>query len=195
VSETTFTCCTAPMPWPTAQQDQSCPECGTVWEREPVSLGAGARIKTVPPVSAAGDPVSGTGEWSRGSLLDDVGLLGVRVGAWNHFGYAAPEDGQAAIPPLGERGAEAIRAGHGAIEVIDEIIRDLRSLRDRLITELRTDEDVRGSGARRAEPGRGRAGGGPVTAPATKTAFEAYMQLRAVQESRRRGHLQRRQRG
>lgn len=88
--------------------------------------------------------MSGTGEWSPGSLLDDAGLLGVRVGAWNHFGYAAPADGQAAIPPLGERSADAVRAGHGAIEVIDEITRDLYRLRDQLIIELRTDEDVRG---------------------------------------------------
>jgi len=38
-------CCVTPLPWPTAQQDQTCPDCGTVWEREPVSLGAGTRIK------------------------------------------------------------------------------------------------------------------------------------------------------
>jgi hypothetical protein len=87
---------------------------------------------------------TGTSEWAPGPLLDAVGLLGVRVGAWNHFGYPAPEEGQAAIPPLGERNAEAVRAGHGAIDVIDEITRDLYRLRDQLITELRTDEDVRG---------------------------------------------------
>ena len=68
----------------------------------------------------------------------------MRVGAWNHSGYAAPEDGQAAIPPLGERSAEAIKAGHGAIEAVDEIIRDLYALRNQLITELCTDEDLRG---------------------------------------------------
>ena len=33
------------------------------------------------------------------------------------------------IPPLGERSAEAIKAGHGAIEVIDETVRDLYRLR------------------------------------------------------------------
>jgi hypothetical protein len=42
----TFTCCTTPMPWPTRAEDRTCPECGAVWEREPVDLGAGARIKT-----------------------------------------------------------------------------------------------------------------------------------------------------
>ena len=85
--------------------------------------------------------MSGTGEWA--GIEDATGLLAVRIGAWNHFGYAAPESGQAAIPPLGERSAEAIKAGHGAIEVIDEIVRELHSLRDVLIIELRTDEDVR----------------------------------------------------
>ena len=87
---------------------------------------------------------AGTLEWAPGPLLDEVELLGVRVGAWNHFGYAAPENGQAAIPPLGERNAEAIKAGHGAIEVIDQIIRDLHYLRGQLVTELRVDQDVRG---------------------------------------------------
>ena len=87
---------------------------------------------------------AGTGEWAPGPLLDDVSLLGVRVGAWNHFGHPAPEEGQAAIPPLGERNAQAIANGHGAIKVIDEIIRDLHALRSQRITELRTDEDVRG---------------------------------------------------
>jgi hypothetical protein len=87
--------------------------------------------------------MSGTGEWSAGSLEDLVGLIGVRVGAWNHFGYADPQDGQAAIPPLGERSAEAIRAGHGAVENIDEILRELHALRGQLIGEMRADDDAR----------------------------------------------------
>ena len=70
--------------------------------------------------------MSGTGEWSPGPLLDEVGLLGVRIGAWNHFRY--PGD----TPAAGEHTAEAIRAGHGAIEVIDQIIRDLHGLRGQL---------------------------------------------------------------
>jgi hypothetical protein len=81
---------------------------------------------------------AGTGEWSPGPMVDKVDLLGVRVGAWNHFEYAP------SVPPLGERNADAIKAGHGAIKVIDEIIRDLHALRNQLIIELRTDEDVRG---------------------------------------------------
>jgi hypothetical protein len=42
---TTFTCCTTAMPWPAKAEDRTCPECGTVWEREPVDIGAGPRIK------------------------------------------------------------------------------------------------------------------------------------------------------
>jgi hypothetical protein len=46
-------------------------------------------------------------------------------------------------PPLGERSAEAIKGGHGAMEVIDEIVRDLHRLREQLVDELRADQDVR----------------------------------------------------
>jgi hypothetical protein len=105
--------------------------------------------------------VTGTGDTpALGELNDLVGLLAVRIGAWNHFGYAAPESGQTAIPPLGERNAEAIRAGHGAIEVMDQISRELHGLRNQLISELRTDEDVRGRRVDRilAERRHGRGG-------------------------------------
>jgi hypothetical protein len=87
--------------------------------------------------------MSTTGEWSRGELEDLVGLLAVRIGAWNHFGYATPSEGQAAIPPLGHRSADAIKAGHDAVETIDELTRSLHALRSQLVSELRTDEDVR----------------------------------------------------
>jgi hypothetical protein len=43
----TFKCCDTPMPWPTKTEDRICAECGTTWEREPVDIGAGARIKEV----------------------------------------------------------------------------------------------------------------------------------------------------
>jgi hypothetical protein len=86
--------------------------------------------------------VSGTAEW--GGIDDAAGLLNLRIAEWHDFGYADPPAPHCkTIPPLGERSAEAIKAGHGAIEVIDEIVRELHSLRDRLITELRTDEDIR----------------------------------------------------
>jgi hypothetical protein len=83
---------------------------------------------------------AGTAEWP--GIEEAAGLLAVRVAAWNHFGYAAPESGQAAIPPLGERNAAAITAGHGAIEVIDDLLRDLHSLRGQLVSELRANEDA-----------------------------------------------------
>jgi hypothetical protein len=63
-----------------------------------------------------------TGDWRPGPAEDQVGLLWVRIALWNHCGYADPLPGQAAMPPLGERKAEASKAGRGAIEVIDEII-------------------------------------------------------------------------
>jgi hypothetical protein len=44
----TFTCCETALPWPTKTEDRTCPECKTVWEREPADLGAGARIKHSP---------------------------------------------------------------------------------------------------------------------------------------------------
>lgn len=89
-----------------------------------------------------GAPVSGTAEW--GGIEDAAGLLYFRIAAWHDFGYATPPEPHCKpIPPLGERSAEAIKAGHGAIEVIDEIIRDLHVLRGQLIIEMRTDEDVR----------------------------------------------------
>lgn len=83
-----------------------------------------------------------TATWSVGELEGLAGLISVRVGAWNHFGCASPQGGQAAIPPLGERSAEAIKAGHGAVEAIDDLIRHLHDLRAVLITELRTDSDA-----------------------------------------------------
>ena len=81
----------------------------------------------------------GTAEWP--GIADAAELLAVRVGAWNCFGHPDPEDGQAGIPPLGERNAEAITAGHGAIEVIDKIMRDLHAVRSQLIDELRANAD------------------------------------------------------
>ena len=47
-TDSTFTCCMTAMPWPMKAEDRTCPECGTVWKREPVDIGAGARIKACP---------------------------------------------------------------------------------------------------------------------------------------------------
>jgi hypothetical protein len=83
-----------------------------------------------------------TNEWP--GIQEPADLLNFRIGAWHDFGYANPPTPTSkAIPPLGERSAEAITAGHGAIEVIDEIVRDLYGLREQLVGELRADEDIR----------------------------------------------------
>jgi hypothetical protein len=73
-----------------------------------------------------------------------AGLIYFRVGAWHDFGYAMPPTPECKpIPPLGERSTQAIKAGHEAIEVIDELTRQLYALRSQLVGELRQDEDVR----------------------------------------------------
>jgi hypothetical protein len=76
-------------------------------------------------------------------LEDLAGLITFRVGAWHDFGYEVPPAPECkAIPPLGERSAEAITAGHEAIEAIDELSRQLYQLRDQLVGELRRNDDV-----------------------------------------------------
>lgn len=80
--------------------------------------------------------MSATGDWHPGPLEDLVGLLGVRLAAWNHMQY--PQN----VPAAGEHSADAITAGHGAVKVIDEIIRDLHKIRGQLVNELRADEDA-----------------------------------------------------
>jgi hypothetical protein len=49
----------------------------------------------------------------------------------------------ATIPPLGERSAAAIKAGHEAVRDIDALIARLHEVRARLVSELRADEDIR----------------------------------------------------
>ena len=53
----------------------------------------------------------------------------------------------ATIPPLGERSAKAIAAGHEAIKDIDQLIARLHQVRAQLVSELRQDEDIRMSRA------------------------------------------------
>lgn len=66
------------------------------------------------------------------------------VGAWHDFGYETPPAPECKpVPPLGERSAGAIKAGHEAIKSIDELTRQLYRLREQLVGELRQDEDVR----------------------------------------------------
>ena len=72
-------------------------------------------------------------------------LINFRVGAWQDFGYAEPPtpDCATGYPPLGERSAKAIEAGHEAIKDIDQLIARLHQVRAQLVSELRQDEDVR----------------------------------------------------
>jgi hypothetical protein len=77
-------------------------------------------------------------------IEETAGLLNFRIAEWHDFGYATPPAPVCKmIPPLGERSAEAIKAGHGAIKVIDEIVRGLYRLREQLAGELRADQDAR----------------------------------------------------
>ena len=83
-----------------------------------------------------------TAEWP--GIEEAAGHLNFRIAAWHDFGYVTPPTPDSkTIPPLGERSAEAINPGHGAIEAIDEIVSDLYRLREQLIGELRADEDIR----------------------------------------------------
>lgn len=82
--------------------------------------------------------VNTTGYCSAIELEELAGLIGVRVGAWNHFEY--PEK----TPAAGEHSADAVKAGHGAVEAIDALQRKLYRLREQLIGELRSDEDAHG---------------------------------------------------
>jgi hypothetical protein len=73
-----------------------------------------------------------------------AGLINFRVGAWHDFGYEVPPAPDCKpVPPLGERSAAAIKAGHQAVEAIDELARQLYRLREQLVGELRRDEDIR----------------------------------------------------
>jgi hypothetical protein len=73
-----------------------------------------------------------------------AGLINFRVGAWHDLGYETPPTPECKpIPPLGERSPEAIKAGHAAIEAIDELTRQLYALRSQLGGELRQDSDIR----------------------------------------------------
>ena len=95
-------------------------------------------------------------------LEELAGLINFRVGAWQDFGYAEPPAPECAtIPPLGERSAKAIEAGHEAIKDIDQLIARLHQVRAQLVSELRQDEDVRTArideldgGGRHDRPGR-----------------------------------------
>ena len=81
-----------------------------------------------------------------GRLEELAGLIHFRVGAWHDFGYETPPAPDCKpVPPLGERSADAIRAGHAAVDAIDELVRQLHALRSQLTGELRQNSDLLGA--------------------------------------------------
>jgi hypothetical protein len=97
--------------------------------------------ETGPQIVGEGSPVM---DQYLARIGDAAGLLAWRIGVWNDLGYASPEPGQKAVPPLGQRSDESIAGARGAIEVIDGMTRDLRALRIALAGEIRADQDARG---------------------------------------------------
>ena len=76
-------------------------------------------------------------------LLERVEMINFLVGGWQAYGYENPPTSDCkAIPPIGERYADEVRAGHQAVDEIDQLTRDLYRLRDQLVTELRQNEDI-----------------------------------------------------
>jgi hypothetical protein len=89
-------------------------------------------------------------------ISESAGLLSWYVGVWGDLGYASPEPGQHAIPPLGERSAGCLEGARAATRVIDAITRDLAELRVQPADEILADEDARDAAAAdaaMAEPG------------------------------------------
>jgi hypothetical protein len=83
-----------------------------------------------------------------GDLGELVNLIHFRVGAWEDFGYANPPTPDCkAIPPLGQRSAAAVTAGHDAVKDIDQLLARLYKLREQLVDELRQNADLRMNGA------------------------------------------------
>lgn len=77
-------------------------------------------------------------------LIEEAEHVNFQVGVWHDLGYAVPPTPDAKpVPPLGERSATAITAGHAAVGSVDALIRHLHQLRDQLVTELREDADIR----------------------------------------------------
>ena len=76
-------------------------------------------------------------------IEERAGVICGLVGAWHDFGYEDPPAPSCkAIPPLGERSADAIKAGHQAVGMIDDLTRQLDALRQQLVTELRQNSDL-----------------------------------------------------
>ena len=83
-------------------------------------------------------------ELDTGDLEELARVVSFHVSAWQDFGYEnPPTPDSATIPPLGERSATAVTAGHDAVGDIDRLIARLHEVRARLVSELRQDEDIR----------------------------------------------------
>jgi hypothetical protein len=83
-----------------------------------------------------------------GDLAGLVDMIQFRIGGWQEFGYENPMPDCKAIPPLGQRSAAAVTAGHDAVEEIDKLLARLYKLREQLVDELRENADIRMNGAR-----------------------------------------------
>lgn len=77
-------------------------------------------------------------------LAGAVETIHLHIGGWQEFGYPPPAaPGSAVIPPLGQRSAEAIHAGHQAVKDIDQLMAQLYMIRGQLVSQLRKDSDIR----------------------------------------------------
>jgi hypothetical protein len=77
-------------------------------------------------------------------LREMADLIHFRLASWQDFGHEQPPTPESkTIPPLGERSASAIKAGHDAVGDIDQLIARLHRVRAQLVSELRQDEDIR----------------------------------------------------
>ena len=118
---------------------------GLIGREDLAAVVAGLEVIAAHVIILDGAPVREAG-WTapRPGWKGRPGLINFRVGAWQDFGYAEPPTPDCAtIPPLGERSAEAIKAGHEAVKDIDQLIAQLHQVRAQLISELRQDEDIR----------------------------------------------------
>jgi hypothetical protein len=149
MSTDTFTCCSTPMPWPTKTEDRTCPDCGTVWEREPVDLGAGARIKA----AAAGDhEFARPGQVAPDLPPHDACMRCGRTELWHHYPAATVLEGEARTLAQALRtwtSRDEAKAQPGvrgsattAVGAIDGMLRQLYQLRQQLVGEMRRFDDA-----------------------------------------------------
>jgi hypothetical protein len=114
------------------------------WEPQTAAVIAGWVGRARAPEPGSGTLAAAGLDGAAAGLEELAGLINFRVGAWQDFGYAEPPTPDCAtIPPLGERSAKAIEAGHEAIKDIDQLIARLHQVRAQLVSELRQDEDIR----------------------------------------------------